>query len=257
MTTTTTGPMPPPGEHQGARGPVRDKGEYLPGHPRRQLRDFWCACGLPAGRWPGAIDLLGRYWRLIEADNDRAGLMGRVGGEDFAFKHVADSLAILPAWPDLLAGPVELADVGCGAGLPGIVLAIALPALRVTAIESNRKKATFVALAAEAIGLSGRVEAVDRRSRELARDDRYRRRFSVVVARAVAPADKLIRDCRGLMAPGGSAVFYKTPAAVASELPLARREAGRHNLTVQASRIVNLPAGAGRRQFLRIDAAGQ
>jgi len=217
-----------------------------------QLRRFWESCHLDAAGWADAADRFERYRRLILAHKDRAGLMGRVSEEDFHLKHLADSLAVLAVWPDLPAGAAELADVGCGAGLPGIVLAVAIPELRVTAIESNRAKADFVAMAAAELHLADRVEVVARRSRELAGDARYAGRFGVVVARAVAAADKVTRDTRRLLAPGGSIVLYKTPAAVAEEMPLAAREAGKYGLSVEASDPVALPGGAGTRQFLRI-----
>ena len=63
-------------------------------------------------------------------------------------------------------------------------------------------------------------------------------------------------DCRPApqpnLAPGGSAVFYTTPAAVAAELPLARREAAKHNLTIEPSEVIALPGKTGSRQFLRV-----
>lgn len=216
-----------------------------------QVRAFWIACGLGAEAWPEAIQSYERYWDLIRAHDAEAGLMGRVSGEDFQLKHVADSLAVLAAFAGLLDA-AALADVGCGAGLPGVVLAAALPRLRLTAIESNRRKASFLELAAAELGLADRVEVVPRRSRELGHDGNYRHRFDVVTARAVAPAEKLIRDCRLLIAPGGSAIFYKTPESMAAELPLARREAHKHGLTVESSEVVELPGGAGRRQFIRV-----
>ncbi len=178
--------------------------------------------------------------------------MGRISPADFYLKHVADSLAVLPVWPEILNGPVRLADVGCGAGMPGIVLAAALPELHLTAIESSRKKAAFVELASAELGLSGRVEVANRRSRELGRLERYWGRFNVVTARAVGRADKIIRENRMLLAPGGSVILYKTPSAVAEELALARREAGKHKLTIEISEPITLPAEAGTRQFIRI-----
>jgi len=217
-----------------------------------QLHEFWHSCRLSDAAWARARRLFDRYWQLIAARNDRAGLMGRVTEEDFHLKHLADSLAILAACPELRVGAVNLADVGCGAGLPGIVLAVALPELRVTAIESNHAKARFVALASAELGLSDRVEVICQRSRELAGDPRYEGRFGVITARAVAAADKIMRDTRRLLAPGGSILLYKTPAAVAKEMPLAAREAGKHGLSVQAHEPVALPGGAGARQFLRI-----
>jgi len=222
----------------------------------RQLGEFWRWCGLPAGRWPEALAKCRRYWGLIRAHNARARLTAVATAEEFYLKHVADSLAVLLAWPELFAGPGPAADVGSGAGLPGVVLALALPALRLTAVEANRKKAAFIALAADELGLAGRVHVAPRTSRELAKEHDYTRRFAVVTARAVAPAEKLIRNVRGLLAPAGSAVLYKTPPAVEAELPLARREAGRHKLRIEVSGEIALPAGAGRRQLLRVVAPG-
>ena len=216
------------------------------------LRDFWIGCGLPAGDWPGAIDRYARYRELIEMHSAAADLMGPGGTREFYLKHVADSLAVLKVYPRLLRRPVRVADVGCGAGLPGVVLAVALPELLLTAVESNRRKADFVAMAAAELGLAERVQVLPRRSREIGADPRYAHAFDVVTVRAVAPAEKAIRDCRRLIAPGGSAILYKTPGSVAGELPAARRLAEKHRLAVEASEPLALPAGAGRRQFIRV-----
>ncbi len=218
---------------------------------RRQLNLFWTVLGLPESRWLEASDAFGCCWRAITEHNDRAALIAaRTTEADFHLKHIADSLAILQVRPEWLTHPVELADVGSGAGLPGLVLAIALPELRLTAIESTGRKAEFIGLLAEELGLTDRVEVIARRSRELGHDPSFAGRFDVVVARAVASADKLIGDCRLLRASTGSMIFYKTPAAVIDELPLARREAAKHGLTVAVSKTISLPAGAGQRQFM-------
>ncbi len=224
-----------------------------------EFREFWLSCGLASDAWPGALQSYEHYYRLILAHNAAAGLMGQVTLDDFYIKHLSDSLSVLLAWPGIFSGEIRLADVGCGAGLPGIVLAVALPDLRLTAIESNQKKAAFVEMAAAELGLSGRVEVAARRSRELGHIDRYRGRFDVITARAVAPAEKIIRENRMLLAPAcreqsrtaGSLILYKTPAAVAAELPLARRQADKHKLTVETSDPIALPAEAGMRQFIR------
>ena len=219
---------------------------------QNQVRPLWVSVGLAEQAWPQAIRTYERHWALIQAHQAEAALTGNVSAEDFYLKHVADSLTLLAAFPRLLDGPAALADVGCGAGLPGLVLAVALPLLQLTAVESNRRKARFVERAAAELGLAGRVDVVARRSREIQHQPTYRARFHVVTARAVAPCEKLIRECRLLLAPGGSAVFYKTPAAVAAELPLARREAGKHKLSIEVSPVIELPGGAGTRRFVRL-----
>lgn len=220
------------------------------------LHQFWLSCGLAEDALAEALESYRRYYELILAHNEAAGLMGRVSAQDFYSKHVADSLAVLSVWPDVLTGSVHLADVGCGAGLPGIVLAVALPELRLTAIESNHRKADFVEMAAAELGLAGRVEVLAVRSRQLGHDDRYRNQFDVVTTRAVAPAGKVIRDVRMLIAPGGSAILYKTPATVTAEESLAHRQADKYKLAIEISETIALPAGAGTRQFVRIIAPG-
>lgn len=216
------------------------------------LRDFWIGCGLSARDWPGAIDRYTRHRELIEIHSAAADLMGPGGTREFYLKHVTDSLAVLKVYPRLLSGAVRLADVGSGAGLPGLVLAVALPELLLTAVESNRRKADFVVMAAAELGLAERVQVLPRRSREIAADPRYAHAFDVVTVRAVAPAGKAIRDCRRLIAAGGSAILYKTPGSVTGELPAARRLAEKHGLAIEASEPLALPAGAGRRQFIRV-----
>ncbi len=219
-----------------------------------ELRDFWISAGLAPDVWPDAWQRLDRYRELIAASNQSAGLMGPEGLDSFHLKHVADSLLAIPAFPSLLAGARLLADVGSGAGLPGLVLAVALPQLHVTAIESNHRKADFIEMAVRKLDLGRRVEVVARRSRELAHEGPCVGRFDLITARAVGPAARLIRDNRRLLAPGGSMVLYKTPATVTEEMPLARRQADRHGLTIEASEELALPAGAGRRQFIRVSA---
>ncbi len=146
--------------------------------------------------------------------------------------------------------PMRVADLGSGAGLPGIVLALALPQLSLTAIEPNHKKAEFLARAMRELGLAGRASVVTKPGRELGRDLAFAGEYDVVLARAVSSADKLITECRRLVSPGGCMIFYKTPAAVQAELPLAQREARKHKLELTVSEIVELPADAGARQFI-------
>ncbi len=239
-----TSRLPPPGEAPPSP----------PEQTTRHLHSLWTRCALPENRWADALRLFGKHWSLIRASPAARDLTAARNAGEFLLKHVADSLLVLRAFPGLLDGPVLLADVGSGAGLPGLVLAAALPLAHVTLVESNRRKAGFLALAAETLGLARRVEVATRRSRELGHDEQYAHCFGVVTARAVAPADKLLRDCRLLLAPGGSAVFYKTPPAVRAELPLAEREAGKHKLRIEVSEVLELPGGAGARQFVRVRA---
>ena len=113
---------------------------------KSDLREFWSACRLPEAHWAAALERFVRFRELIESRNAELGLMGRVGPEDFYRKHVADSLSVLLAYPRLLAGSLALADVGCGAGLPGLVLAIALPQLLRNRMSGNEAAAISIFL---------------------------------------------------------------------------------------------------------------
>jgi 16S rRNA (guanine527-N7)-methyltransferase len=114
-------------------------------------------------------------------------------------RHVLDSLSVLP----YIRGPRVL-DVGTGAGLPGIPLALALPGIQFVLIDSNAKKLRFVRQAIHDLGLKN-VDAVH------ATVERYQPNasFSTVIARAVAAIPDMLKHCRHLCAPGGAILAMK------------------------------------------------
>lgn len=135
-----------------------------------------------------------------------------------------DSLTLLLAQPGgnpLLASSDLLVDVGTGAGIPGIPLAIARPDVRVLLIESVGKKARFVDLAIRELGLAN-AEVRCGRSEDLARDPALRGTAQVVTARAVARLATLAELALPFASVGGYAVLPKQ-APIADEL----QEAGR------------------------------
>ena len=125
-------------------------------------------------------------------------------------RHLLDSLAVLP-W--VRRGPVL--DVGTGAGLPGLPLAILRPELAFTLLDSNGKKVRFVRQAVLELGLSN-VTPVQ------ARITAYRgpANFATITARAVATLSELCADCTPLLAPGGVLLALKgrNPAAELGDL---------------------------------------
>ena len=118
--------------------------------------------------------------------------------EELESRHVPECLALARMLPD---GPGRLVDVGSGGGLPGIVIAIARPDLRVTLLESTRKKAEFLRATARSLGLD--VEVVNERAETLSGD------FDLATARAVAPLDRLIPWVMPLLRSGGSLFAIK------------------------------------------------
>lgn len=143
--------------------------------------------------------------------------------QDFRLSQLA---RMIEAWPGLVAGPAEglvadslvlldhlgearrLVDVGSGGGLPGLALKIARPDLEVTLVEADQAKAAFLVQAAAKLGLE--VEVVARRAEEAGHDARYRERFDVAVARALAAMPTLVELCLPLVRVGGRLLAQKT-----------------------------------------------
>jgi 16S rRNA (guanine527-N7)-methyltransferase len=106
-----------------------------------------------------------------------------------------DSLAVIH---DLSATPGTLADVGSGGGFPGIPIAIAEPARRVTLNDANEKKAAFLRQAVIELGLKNATVHVGR-----AEDWRPAEGFAVVISRGFASLVDFLAVCRHLVAPSG------------------------------------------------------
>ena len=120
-------------------------------------------------------------------------------------RHLLDSLAALP----LLRGPRVL-DLGTGAGLPGIPLALASPALRFVLLDRRAGRTAFVEHAVAQLGLAN-VEVVTATAEAHAREAGAR--YGTVLARAVAGLAGLAALAGPLLAPGGRVVAWQGPAA--------------------------------------------
>ncbi|HWW30355.1 MAG TPA: 16S rRNA (guanine(527)-N(7))-methyltransferase RsmG [Steroidobacteraceae bacterium] len=158
---------------------------------------------------------LGNAQFNLTAIRDRPGMLR---------KHVLDSLTLQPH----LRGD-RVADVGTGAGFPGMALAIADPQRRFTLIEATGKKARFVAQTAERIGCSN-VQVVHSRA------ESYRpfELFDTVVARALSSLADFVAYAGHLCAPGGRllAMKGKRPENEMSALPRSFRVLAVHRLHV-------------------------
>ncbi len=100
----------------------------------------------------------------------------------------------------------SLADVGSGAGFPGVVLKIVYPQLQLSIIEPLGKRCTFLKVLCETLGLSD-VTIINERSEDYARD--HREGFDFVTARAVANLSMLVELCGALVAKGGYFIALK------------------------------------------------
>jgi 16S rRNA (guanine527-N7)-methyltransferase len=120
--------------------------------------------------------------------------------------HVADSLAVLPVLTDRKR-PDSIADVGSGAGFPGLPLAIAFPDSDVDLIESTGRKCRFLERAIAELGL-GNAHVVCARAEDWARGDGAER-YELVVVRAVAPLATLVEYASPLLRPRGLLIAWK------------------------------------------------
>lgn len=158
--------------------------------------------------------LLLEYLRLLTKWNRAYNLTAIRDPWAMVTQHLLDSLAVLPHVPDKQKG--RLLDVGSGAGLPGLVLAIAKPDLHCTLLDSNGKKTRFLTQAKIELKLLN-VEVAQ------ARAESYKtaQPFDCIISRAFGDLAELVGQTRHLLAPGGRWLAMKgaLPEAELAALP--------------------------------------
>ncbi|HWJ49368.1 MAG TPA: 16S rRNA (guanine(527)-N(7))-methyltransferase RsmG [Solirubrobacteraceae bacterium] len=144
--------------------------------------------------------------------------------------HLADSLVALEL--DQIATATTIADIGAGAGFPGLPLAVALPAARVALVESQRRKCDFLMGIASTAGVENTTVVC-------ARAEDWREGLEsndTVVARALAPQPVVLEYAAPLLRPGGSLVDWR-----------GRRDADEEGAALRAAEILGLELAEIRR----------
>ena len=181
-----------------------------PCDPRALLHAGLERMGLPAS--DRQLDQLVRYTNEIELWNPRLKLVAAHGSE-LIVRHLLDSLA---GWAALrrvadTSSSNHLADLGSGAGLPGIPVAVMEPALRVDLVERSGRRAGFLRNAAAALRLA-HVRVVETDA------ERYEERPDLVVFRAFLPLTAaLLTQLLAIVVPGGHICAYKGKLAAAQD----------------------------------------
>lgn len=152
-----------------------------------------------------------KYFELLTEWNEKMNLTAITDESGVALKHFADSLSLLN-FVDIPQNS-SLADVGTGAGFPGVVLKIARPDIKLTLIDSLNKRLVFLGEVCAQLGIE--AELIHSRAEDGARDEKLRESFDFAVSRAVARMNVLSEYCLPYVKVGGA--FCAMKGAQANE----------------------------------------
>ena len=139
---------------------------------------------------PGDLDQLALYLDVLLETNKQFNLTAIKEPEDAWTKHILDSLSLIPSLTK--EGVQHVVDVGSGGGLPGIPLAITMPDVTFTLVETTKKKAVFLSDAVEQLGLNNVTVIAERAEYLATKNGGFRDIADAVIARAVGPLNVLL-----------------------------------------------------------------
>ena len=177
------------------------------------------------------------YKDLLITHNQHMNLTAITDEREVIIRHFVDSLAGMPEL--VVTEDTTICDIGTGAGLPGIPLAIAMPQVQFTLVDSLEKRIGFLELVCETLELDN-VTLVAARTEDLAQDLAYREQFDVCVSRGVAPLYKLLELGIAFVKPGGLFLAYKG-AKVVEEVSEASRSLAVFTCSVERTTSYTLP----------------
>lgn len=177
-----------------------------------------------------ALERAREYAGLLATEGVTRGLIGPRETERLWERHLLNCAVV----DELLPERGELVDIGSGAGLPGIVLAMMRPSLRIVLVESMLRRCLFLEECADRLGLEN-VRIVRGRAEDLT----GKVQADIATARAVAPLDRLAGWAAGLLRPGGELLAIKGQSAaeeLAAAGPVLRRLRARGTGVLQVGR---------------------
>ncbi|KIY22899.1 16S rRNA (guanine(527)-N(7))-methyltransferase RsmG [Mesobacillus subterraneus] len=146
------------------------------------------------------------YYHLLVEWNEKMNLTTITEKPDVYLKHFYDSVSA--AFYFDFHKPLDLCDVGAGAGFPSIPIKIAFPEIKVTIVDSLNKRITFLEQLSKTLGLEGTTFIHDR-AETFGQNPGYREKYQVVIARAVARMSVLSELCLPLVKVGGTFIAMK------------------------------------------------
>ena len=156
---------------------------------------------------PVALERFRAYHALL-TERNRLMDLSNVPDVEMPDRHYADSIAPVLRYPELIGPDDSILDVGSGAGLPGIPLAILRPDQEVTLLEANGRRCDFLREVIGRLGLA-KASVLESRAETAGQDVRHRERYMVTVSRAVAGLPELLEYMLPLTAVGGRALCWK------------------------------------------------
>lgn len=191
-----------------------------------------------------------RYLELLQEWNEKINLTAITSQEEAYLKHFYDSLTV-GLYIDFSDRVHSLCDVGSGAGFPSIPLKIMYPSLKVTIVDSLKKRIGFLETLVSSLNLEN-VSLYHDRAETFGQNKQFRQSFDFVTARAVARMSILAEFCLPITKKGGTFIAMK--AAHANE----ELENAKHAIAILGGKVredvqFDLPKHAGERHIILID----
>ncbi len=152
------------------------------------------------------LESFDKYYKLLIEYNEKFNITAITEKEEVYLKHFVDSLLFV----DKLNGG-KLIDVGSGGGFPALPIKIVREDIDLTLVEATGKKCEFLKAIVKELGLKN-VTVINSRAEDLAKDEKYREKFDICSARAVARLNTLCEYCMPFIKIGGRFLSYKGQA---------------------------------------------
>lgn len=193
---------------------------------------------------PDQVSAIISYFRELDRWNQKINLTAVRDTKEIAIKHFLDSLLFGQALEQ--RRDVSLLDIGSGAGFPGLPLKILVPELRVTLLEPNEKRTSFLRHVIGTLNLK-EVSVVSKTLRDFCHEPGHQGRFSYVTTRAVT-VEQVLPFSLALLDPHGRLILCLANAL--------EDDPGQHGLMVSHEFRYELPHGCGRRVLTVLEPAG-